>query len=371
MGTRGHELCDRHGYPTELGALLDQIVDLTKQFLPNSRGIVLSPSISTGDFLWQRDGSEVVFLSDIDGFVFADTDASGRDRFRQALKHLASVGGGSHFKIDLAVCPSAALGQMPQTFQMAETAIAGFVLVGDDLLSGFPRQFDPRASRQAFLMNLWKPLDYYGSPGWTQAAARLLLDIPLLASSEEGTCHPGHRARAEWLLTTRPGRLGTDPAIRAGVEAALEGRRTPPGDETRLRELLVPALRASIAALDDGPPPPRDPDAALVARFTNWLPPRTPRRRLGELRSILRRPTMPWRDIAWWRARKEALGGAALWGLLVFTLDSEERTPGPGIANCLSRFARRPELNPNDTDFLEKARQQYRQGLVELYPSLG
>ena len=84
------------------------------------------------------------------------------------------------------------------------------------------------------------------------------------------------------------------------------------------------------------------------------------------LRSVVRRPTGPVSDLRWWRVRKEALLGAAAWGLLPVRL--EGRAPGPGLAACLSQLARRPAPDPARADFLARALELYRKGLAELYP---
>ena len=368
MPSRAQQLCAAHGYPPELARLLERVVEHTRESLVDVRGIVLSPSVSTGDFLWKGQGEDLVFLSDIDGSVIADTPAATRTAFYQGLVDMARGLGGPHFKIDLSILPSRLLGHLPGNFQTVETGLAGFELDGEGLLERFPTGFDPRASRQAFLLNLWKPLATAEPGGCVQGMARLLMDIPLLATSELGICRPGHRARGEWFLTQRPEPLGASPVLRRAVEAAMAARVDPPGDERLLRELLVAAVQETIAGLDGHGAPRDDPDRALVRRFTRWLAPRTPRRIAGELRTLVRRPGPPIADLAWWMGRKEAMGGAGLWGLLQVAFGG--RPPGPGTGRCLARYARRPAPDPGDPGYVTRAGELYQAGLLELYPSL-
>ena len=361
------DLCETHGYPAELGRLLEEVSRLAEELLSPLTGLVLSPSVSTGDFLWRREnGGGVRFLSDIDGFVFTDAPTEAQVRFRREIKSLSHGRGGPLFSIDLSLNPTRALRQLPETLQMVETRMAGFELVGDRLLSYFPSRFDPRTSRQALLVNLSKPLATGAPDAWAQNVARLLLDIPLLASSETGECRPGHRARAEWFLSARPGPLGRSETLRSAVEIALEARRRPPGDSEALRRILLPALGELLSRLDGAEALPAEPDEALVARFEGWLPPRSARRRLGELRTVLRRPQSPVSDLRWCLARKEAMAGAALWGLLQSLTGA---APSVATAAWLARFARERQLDVSVPDFLQRGTAQYRRGFAELYPS--
>ncbi len=366
--SRVTQLCERYEYPEELGILLGEIARIARDVFGDLEGIVLTPSVSSGDFLWTRKDGEVRLLSDVDGFVFARATNQQIVRFRQAIALLARGRGGPLFKIDLSINRPSEVGRMPETFQMVETRLAGFELAGAGLLGRFPTRFDPRASRQALLLNLWKPLASDEPGRWEQSTARLLLDIPLLATSEQGVCRPGHRARAEWFLNDRPGRLGASSLLRQAVEVALAARLDPPGDRALLAASLVPAIEETLALIDGGGPPPHEPDAAFVTRLASWLPPRSPRRGLGELRTLLRRPSSPPTDLRWWIRRKEAMGGAALWGLLQIAQCG--RSPNQGTAQWLAAYARRSTLDPHAADFVVRALEQYRRGLVELYPSL-
>jgi hypothetical protein len=287
--SRAFELCDRFDYPEELATLLGEVARLAGEMLDPLAGIVLTPSISSGDFLWRSTESGVEFLSDIDGFVFCDASPDSIKKFREALVDLSAGRGGPVFEIDLSVNPITQLSQMPETFQMVETHLAGFELVGEGLLEKFPTDFEPSASRQALLLNLWKPLGAQDTDEWSQNAARLLLDIPLLATSEEGICRPGHRERAEWFLSDRSGRFGASEVLHNAVEAALAARLDPPGEAESLHAFIVPAIGELLSRIDGKGELPQTPDAALIERLTAWLPPRTLRRKLGELRTCLRR----------------------------------------------------------------------------------
>ncbi|MGB0618614.1 MAG: hypothetical protein ACPGVZ_04025 [Myxococcota bacterium] len=365
--SRATDLCDRFGYPDEFASILDEVAQLATRHLGADVGVVLSPSVSTGDFLWRRRGGAIEFLSDVDGFVFTEAPPEKVSRFEADLERLSSARSDPFFELDFSYVTNARLGHLPESYQMVETGLSGFELVGEGRLAGFPKRFDPRASRQSVLLNLWKPLSSDDPDALPRNLARSLLDIPLIATSESGTCRPGHRARAEAFLAKPPPAFAAAPELEAAVRLALEARHAPPGDGAALAQVVIPALRTLLARIDGGGAIPDVPDAALVRRFSSWLPSRPPRRLLGELRSALRRPGLPWRDIAWWVKRKEALGAAACWGLLV------HRFGGAPLAEstlaCLADFARAPQIEPSAADLLDRAREQYRAGFLQLYPS--
>lgn len=365
--SRASDLCDRFDYPEELATLLDDVARLAGEMLDPLAGIVLTPSISSGDFLWRATESGVEFLSDIDGFVFSDAASDSIGQFRAALVDLCVGRGGPAFEIDLSFNPIAQLSRMPETFQMVETHLAGFELLGEGLLEKFPTAFEPGASRQALLLNLWKPLGAQDADEWAQNAARLLLDIPLLATSEAGICRPGHRQRAEWFLADRSGRFGSSEILHNAVEAALAARLNPPGEAESLHGFIVPAIGDLLSRLDGKGEMPQTPDVALVERLTAWLPRRPFRRTLGELRTCLRRRTRAADDIAWLRHRKEAIGGAALWGMLQIAYAN--RPLQHATAGLIGLYARQAPLDPDRADFVERAGDQYRSGFFELYPT--
>ncbi len=374
MRSQATELGDRYGYPVELTQILDEVVRLALSHLGDVGSIVLSPSASTGDFLWKRGDSGIELLSDVDGFVFMNRSPEDAAGFQAAIAALTSDVGGPMFHVDLSLNSAQTIGRLPNTYQFVETGLAGFVLYGEDVLSRFPRSFDPRASRQAFLLNLFKPLRHAfllpDSAGLAQATARLILDIPTLAASEFGRCIPGHRARAQWFLDERLPPLGEDPVIRAAVETAAAARENPPGDLTTLEPLLYPAIFQTVRLLDGQGEVALDPDPALVERLASWLPPRSSRRFLGEFRTLLRRPDRPISDLRWFRHRKEASAGAALLGLFRFLAAGAEGAPSEGIGARLVEFSRRPVPDTKGLDFVRSACEVYSAGVHELYPSL-
>ncbi|MBW2388528.1 MAG: hypothetical protein JRG89_08820 [Deltaproteobacteria bacterium] len=387
MRSHARELCDRHGYPAELAEVLEEFVELALTHLGDIYSIVLSPSISTGDFLWRRDGAEVRLLSDIDGFIYLQGSLKGSAQdlagyvaaVQRLSEEISEEIAGPMFHIDLSVSSMQTLDQLPQTYQFVETGCAGFVLYGEPVLDRFPTKFDPRASRQAFLLNLWKPLRHAflsSDPDPTaaaQAAARLILDIPILAASESGECIAGHRERVRWFLAERPTLLGRDDEIRAAVMAAKTAREEPPGSVAELAPLLHIAIPRVVSLLDQRGEPASDFGAAIVERLAQWLPPRTPRRFLGECASVLRRPTNPVADLRWLHHRKEASGGAALLALYHYVAQLAEAgvaDPPEEIRTLLRNFARRECSNETGPAFVRSACEVYQQGLWELYPAL-
>ncbi len=371
-------LCDRHGYPAPLADALEELSEAASACLPGLRAVIVSGSLATGDFLWRPrgDAGGVELLSDVDAFAFAPLGVADVPELRRRLRKIEARTGSVHFKIDLSVSPPSALARIPATYQMAETRRAGYVLAGEDLRAAFPDHFDPRASRQSFLANLWKPIAAWcdreadGGLAFSLAASRLLVDVALLAASEDGLCLPGHRARCERFLAGGPPEsLASDESLRWAVEAGWAARLEPPGQAGNLEPLLAPTVARTVALLDGGGPPPADPGAGLVRRLASWLPPRTMRRRLGELRTVLRRPSRPDRDLRWLLDRKEAVAGACLLGWLVWLGSEGEGPPPAGVGHLLATLARRPSTPGLDAGFHGKAAQLYREAWREYSPS--
>jgi hypothetical protein len=266
------------------------------------------------------------------------------------------------------------LDELPETYQFVETGIGGFVLYGEPVLDRFPTTFDPRFSRQAFLLNLFKPLQYAfleaNPEGAAQAAARLILDIPTLAASERGECIPGHRARADWFLSERPAPLGLDEEIRSAVSAAKLAREEPPGSVALLAPQLHAAIPRAVNLLDPTIGPSLRSDSGIDERLAAWLSPRTPRRLLAECASVFKRTTNPLTDLRWLLRRKEASGGAALLGLLNYVSEGAIGTPAKEIRTQLRDFSRRECASVEGLAFVRSACEVYREGLFDFYPAL-
>jgi len=374
MRSQACDLAEQYGYPDELTDILEEVVEIALEHLGDVVSIVLSPSTSTGDFLWNRVDSNVQLMSDVDGFIYVDGKIGDPSSYDSAIRRLTKDVGGPMFHIDLAVNPARALNHLPNTFQFAETGLAGFILYGEPVLDQFPTEFDPRSSRQAFLLNLFKPFRHsFLAPnqnGVAQAMARLILDIPILAASEQGKCIAGHRARARWFLDEAPPPFGHDQAIRTAVIAARDARESPPGSVGILEPLLHEAIPRAMKLLDGLGEFPADPDLASVERLASWLPPRSPRRFVGECRALLQRRSTPSADLRWLLNRKEASAGAALLGLFLYLESGATGPPPAGIRARLSEFSRRECSDRDGLAFIRFACEIYSEGLFDLYPSL-
>jgi hypothetical protein len=357
------------------------MVEAVRDAYPSLISLVLSGSTATGDYVWGRDEQVVTLHSDIDALLYVKNFGDAHpERLERRLIDIQGRQPSELFQIDIAINPAAALRRIPASYQMAETRKSGVVLVGENVLSAYPANFDPRSARQAFLANLWKPILYWTPEGggrtpeidllYTQVAARFFLDLPLLVCAEAGLCVAGHQARAErYLATGATDRFQSDTG-REAVRWALAARRDPKPDREGLEKKLATFAFDVAAALDERGRPPEDPDPALVRRLAAWRPRRTPRRIGGELRSVLRTPRNPVTDLAWLVSRKEATAGAALLGLLAYLATACESPPSPGIAARLAEFAREPALDGRAASWFYAAKQQYWRGLVDLYPSM-
>lgn len=372
-------LCSGAAYPQELEATLEEITARVREFCPGLRSFILGGSAATGDYVWrQRDGS-VELLSDLDGLVFTDQNRIDQAGLKNALAEIEARHSSPLFQIDLAINKSEAVNHLPAQYQMVETGSTGLVLAGEDIRPAFPKHFDPRGSRAGLLLNLWKPVLYWTPPGgqwdpvYVQAAARFILDLPLLACSERGECIPGHRERARQFVASEGRDALHHPDLVAAVRWAVSARETPHGERKGLEARVARVAFQTIDALDGGGKPETNASGALVERLATWLPPRSPRRLLGEARALLRNPSHPIQDFRWWQRPKEALGGAILLGILS-ELNSDSNANRPAqLVRRLSEWSRSPFPCDVDTPrsvFLKAAKHAYWAGLITQYPSL-
>lgn len=378
------ELCSRHNYPGELRDVLHRLVEATQQAYPAATSFVLSGSGATGDYVFRdRDGT-VELISDLDMTLFTTGDGATPERLDRVVEEIESRNRSALFQVDIAIVPPSSLDNIASSYQMAETKRAGVVLAGEDVLSHYPDAFDPLAARRSFLGNLWKPFLYWspansgGDMTYCQVAARVFLDVPLLAAAKRGECVPGHRARAEqYLASSERSGLYSEP-LRERVRWAIDARTRPHTDRAGLEGSIAEFAFEVTKALDDKGDVPRNPDRALVDRLAAWLPSRTPRRFGGELRSLVRDPHSPLRDLRWLFDKKEAVAGAAMLGMLAHLATGEGEAPTAqmpgGIGARLGEFSRRPTLIRRESEtaleFVARCRNAYAEGLSTLYPSL-
>jgi hypothetical protein len=366
------EVCRRFGYPALLEEVLSTLAEASRRAFPDLRSLVLSGSTCTGDFVWRSDGSKTRLLSDIDAFLFVDGRPHPRPEFQAVVERLERAQASPLFHIDVSISRSSALRRLPRQYQMVESGLSGIVLAGRDVLPSFPRQFDSRGPHESFFWNLWKGiLAWPGAGGGSEeiyllALARLILDAPLLAFSEGGMCIPGHRARAEAFLELGEGHRLADEQTRRAVRLALQVRERGDVRREQIEPLVLPLIDRVLDYLDGGAAPPRDPSPELVRRIRRLLPPRSPRRLLGELRSVVQSPHGLGRDAAWLLRRKEAVGGAALLGLLAFVLGGAEGRPPPGIAERLGEFTGGIVPTGEGGQFVVESRRVYWNGCCRL-----
>ena len=380
------ELCSRYHYPDALRDVLNQLVDAAAEAYPEAKSFILSGSGSTGDYVYREDPhGEIELISDLDMTLFTGSGDQRPEVLEEAIDDIKLRHRSSLFQVDVEVNPLRMLESIAPSFQMVETRHAGVVLAGEDVLAHYPESFDNRASRRSFLGNLWKPVLYWTPGGsghdvvYTQVAARLFLDVPLLAGANNGECIPGHRARAEHYLSSPSTKGLYSEALRERVRWAIEARTNPTEERAGLERSIADFAFEVTQAIDGMGPVPEDPDHALVERLADWLPKRTPRRLAGETRSVLRDPHSPTEDLRWIARNKEAMGGAAMLGILAYLASGEGDAPEAplpsGVADRLCEYARLDSLAREDDetalDFVARIKAAYWSGLSTLYPSLG
>ena len=378
------ELCSRYDYPDALRDVLHQLVEAAVEAYPETKSFILSGSGSTGDYVY-RDGPDgALLISDLDMTLFTGSGGERPEVLEDAIDDIKRRHTSSLFQIDIEVNPVKMLESIAPSFQMVETKKAGVVLAGEDVREHYPDTFDNRASRRSFLGNLWKPLLYWTPAGsgndlvYTQVAARLFLDVPLLAATNVGECIPGHRARAEHYLASKSTKALYSEPLRERVRWAIEARANASDDRAGLERAVANFAFEVTQAIDGMGPVPKNPDRALVERLADWLPKRSPRRLAGETRSVLKDPRSPTEDLRWIARNKEALGGAALLGMLAHLATGDGQAPEDempvGIGERLGEYARMLPIARGEAesalDFVARVKSVYWEGLTTLYPSV-
>jgi hypothetical protein len=365
------ELTARFGYPVELERKLVALREILERAYGSSlRSVILCGSIATGDFVWMRDGSAIRFLSDIDGLAFVDGDAdiSGVSDAIRNLSH--DPAGSALFHVDVPVGTVSGLRRLPRSFQVAEIRKAGWVLGGEDVRPWFPADFDPASARMAFFYNLSKPFllsflkdncpDLY-----LHVMARQILDVAILACSEEGECIPGHGRRAQAFLSLPKDHALATPAVRSALEHALQVRQGKPVDPRQMeaeQEIVIRTVVRFLVARshgnEDGPVTPH--------RVNRLLAHRTLREAAKEVLGEFAARRF---DLVWLMRRKEALAGAALLEIYEYRAAGWS---GPAPANArrwLAQFSGKLVPNLEGDAFAMAARRSYWAGELRLHPA--
>ena len=371
--TQISKLCEQHAYPNRLREILEALTDAAREEIPGLQALVLSGSVATGDFVWRESNGTTRLLSDIDVMAFAERSGDCA-AFSTRIEGLERAENSHLFHIDVSISHVSALKHVPERYQFVEAKHAGVAPIGPEALDSFPLDFDLRAARQSSIGNIsmsvmaWVAPEAADDEGYRLSLARMILDLPILAFSEQGRCIAGHGVRVKAFLELPESHPLAVPSVRAAVEAALRMRVK--GDVAR-RELEDGALLAIDALLEflDGRGPAGSADAALARRIGRLLPARTPRRIAGELRSALQDSGLWLRDPGWWLRRKEAVGGAALIGLLHYAIAGMTSAPPSEVTALMGNFTAGRKPEGVGKAYLANAQRLYWEGRCRLYPS--
>jgi len=363
-------LCAEFGYPCELEKVLTSLREiLVKTYGSSLKSVILCGSIATGDFVWLRDENGVRLMSDIDAIAVVDGNRN-RGRVEEAIRSLRREKASTPlFHVDVSIGPVGGLGRPPRSFQAVEIRKAGWVLAGKDIRPSFPAEFDPATARQAFFFNLWKPL-LFCSIKWTrpelyaQSIARQILDVAILACSEDGNCIPGHRLRAQAFLALPEGHGLATRSVRLAVRHALLVRQGQAVDVDELEREQYDAVKAAVAFLEsksriNGTAP------ASPQRIERLLPHRSLRRMAAELWNECRVRRC---DPIWLCRRKEALAAAALLQIYEYRAQGCRGIAPLAARQWLAQFSGVFVAEAEGEEFMRGARQAYWAGILRLYP---
>lgn len=369
--TEARSLCARFRYPPELEKVLTSLRNILEQAYGSAlQSVILCGSIATGDFVWLKGENGVKLISDID--VLAVVDGSGdRAWAEREIRNLSHEKAGTPlFHVDVSIGPVSALRRVPRSFQAVEIRNAGWVLAGKDVRDCFPREFDPASARQAFFYNLWRPFLFSAVKRtrpdlYAQSIARQILDVGILAVSEDGDCIPGHGRRAEAFLSLPADHGLATPGVRSAVRHALLVREGRDVDLDQLEREQYDAIGTAVrflqskSQIEAAPGSPR-----LIQRL---LPRRSPRQLAAEIRNEFRlRRFDPLRLFR----RKEALAAAALLQIYEYRGRGARGIAPRAVRQWLAGFSGVSVSACEGEEFLSSARHAYWVGMLRLHPFL-
>jgi hypothetical protein len=363
-------LCAEFGYPYELEKVLTSLREiLEKTYGSSLKSVILCGSIATGDFVWLHDEKSVRLMSDIDAIAVVDGNGD-RGKVEEAICNLRFDKASTPlFHVDVTICPISALKRVPRSFQAVEIRKAGRLLAGEDMRPRFPAEFDPATARQAFFSNLWKPL-LFSSIKWTrpnlyaQSIARQILDVAILACSENGNCIPGHRRRAQAFLALPEDHGLATRSVRVAVRHALLVRQGQAVDVDELEREQYDTVRTAVTFLEsrswiEGTAP------CSPQRIQRLLPHRSLRRIAVELWNECRGRRC---DPMWLCRRKEALAAAALLQIYEYRAQGCRGIAAPAARHWLAQFSGESVVEAEGEEFLKSVRQAYWAGILRLHP---
>jgi hypothetical protein len=370
------QLCKRFNYPASLQALLEQLLQLTEDHVPHLHSLLLTGSITTGDFVYERGGQER-FFSDLDVFIYLEPEAdysytaepAWKKEFLAGITQLENRVDCPLFHVDVSINPLSRLKHIPEAFQFAEVRQAGVVIAGEDITYAFPNQFDSTGVQQAYLLNFTKAMLYWPGPDntsdpiYAQVLARMILDLPMLTFAREDSCIPGHQERAKTFLALPPSHPMVTEATRDAIGLAVAVRNGETVQPSRLQQRLLPCTDVALNALDGAGPAPTQPDEKAIRRLGSLLPRRSLRRLAGDflLACQLRQPVTT--KIQAFTASNEARLAAANLSLLNYGFHNLSEAPPLGLAKQAAILSGEPPSSETGLPFYFEVRRQLLTGL--------
>jgi hypothetical protein len=157
-------LCQAHGYPAEVEAILRRVLQALAPLHP--RSVLLHGSAARGELTWWREpqggvslGSDLEMCVVLDAPLGAQAGAQLQARVRQVEREV-SGGPAALFHVDLEYDTPAGLGGRPRTFRTWDTRATGWTLAGEDLRAALPAldaaTIDLRQLNEVPIHRLWE-----------------------------------------------------------------------------------------------------------------------------------------------------------------------------------------------------------------------
>lgn len=326
-------LCREHGYPPEVQAVLQRVIDLLQPLEPLS--VFLHGSTARGELSWWREpDGRVRIASDVEAYVVGEGPfpAEGKERAEEGFRVLAdevNAGGPALFHVDVAFTTPARLAGHDRTFRCWDTRETGRALAGRDARGWLPElgvgDLDLRQLNEVPIHRLWEMV--FRAPravvegragaadeqAFSYVCARQALDLTTWLLPHLGVLVPTFRRRVDaWgrELAHPPLAKYFPPHSAAFLAECLKGKLRQEFDRpgAALHAEVLEHFRAALRLLLALDPAADDAEVAraMLRQGRRHWHGEPPRRRLFEAYLLVRdrRLLHPVRSARWWALQK-------------------------------------------------------------------
>lgn len=366
-------LC-KYDYPVELlNTIKDVVVCARRHYGNDIVSFLLCGSTATGDFVYKRDNSNTLLLSDIDALMIVNRLDDRVSEFNRDIRNIYANNRSASklFYIDISVIDNIRLWFIQKTYQNVEMRTSSIVLDGKDIRDKMPQYWNKKHSRQTFLLNLWRSVLYCPTSGpyspskndiYDFSLSRVWLDLPILVASEKGLCIPGHNSRVRWFLDNHNDLMVSE-EITETIQHSIDVRKGKIiADRNKLLKRLPVLIEYAMKIM------------GVNESIYNINPTlyKSIKKAIGNrgLRRIISEARICNGDMIWLLKRKEAVIACILIELNIRLAENNTSLPSPYIQKLLGILDKRNTLDIKTCTQIREWKKMLWRGMLRLYPSL-